>query len=418
MYIGLRASLFMLVIICSGLTGRNVTADQNRFIQDRFAIGFWVDPPADGQMDQHYKDIADANFTLVIGGFGASTPETVQEQVSLCEKYGLKVLVSRAGLDADQLPESPTIWGYRIRDEPSLDDFAGLSETVSAIREARPGRLAYINLFPNYANTKQLGTTSYDEHVRLFLEEVGADVLSLDHYPIMTPDRDTRSSYCNNLGVMRKYSLKEDIPFWNFFNTMPYGSQNDPTEAQLKWQIYTSLAYGAKGVLYFCYWTPPGKVFTKGGAIITLEGRKTRHYEQARRINREIKNLGPTLMKLTSTGVYRPAVDQLRWQIYIEPEDEPSHEVEDQPITDITEGDYLIGVFRHDDGRQAVLINNYNFAYTAWPTLEFKVPADQVKEVCKETGKEIPVLDDSPAMEGLQISLDAGEGRLFLLPAQ
>ncbi|MCP4312846.1 MAG: hypothetical protein GY790_16405, partial [Bacteroidetes bacterium] len=34
----------------------------------------------------------------------------------------------------------------------------------------------------------------------------------------------------------------------------------------------------------------------------------------------------------------------------------------------------------------------------------------------KKTGKEIPVVDDSPAMKGLQISLDAGEGRLFLLP--
>jgi hypothetical protein len=35
--------------------------------------------------------------------------------------------------------------------------------------------------------------------------------------------------------------------------------------------------------------------------------------------------------------------------------------------------------------------------------------------VCKETGQEIPVIDDSPDMEGLQLSFDAGEGRLFLI---
>ena len=392
-----------------------VSAERKAFVQDEFAIGFWVDPPADENMDRHYEDIAAADFTLVIGGFGARTPDEVQRQIDLCEKYNLKALISRAGLTPEQLPESPAVWGYRIRDEPNAKDFPGLRETVVSIRDTRPGRLSYINLYPNYANEKQLGTKSYDEHVRRFIEEVGVDVLSMDHYPIMKPGSDTRSSYCSNLGVMRKYALREGIPFWNFFNTMPYGAQDDPTEAQLRWQIYTSIAYGARGVLYFCYWTPRGKVFPKGGAIITREGLKTRHYDQAKRINHDIRNLGPTLMKLTSTGVYRPGENQLRWVIYVEPEDEPSKEVEDAPITKLTKGDYLLGVFKHDDGRQAVLINNYSFSYTAWPTVEFSVAVEQVREVCKETGKEIPVVDDSPAMEGLQISLDSGEGRLFLL---
>lgn len=391
------------------------SAEQRRFVQDRFAIGFWVDPPADENMERYYEDIAAANFTLVIGGFGARTPDAVKRQIEFCEKYGLKAIVSRSELTPEQLPESPAVWGYRIKDEPGLKEFPELRKIVDNIGEARPGRLSYINLYPNYANQKQLGTKSYDEHVRRFIDDVGIDVLSMDHYPIMKPDADTRSNYCGNLGVMRKYSLQQDIPFWNFFNTMPYGTQLDPTEAQLRWQIYTSIAYGAKGVLYFCYWTPRGKVFTKGGAIITLEGRKTRHYDQAKRINHDIRNLGPTLMKLTSTGVYRPADNRLRWQIYVNPESAPLGENENAPIKSLTKGDYLLGVFRHDDGRQAVLINNYSFTYTAWPTVDFSVPVEQVREVCKQTGMEIPVVDDSPAMEGLQLSLDSGEGRLFLL---
>ena len=80
--------------------------------------------------------------------------------------------------------------------------------------------------------------------------------------------------------------------------------------------------------------------------------------------------------------------------------------------------DYLIGVFRHADGRRAVLLNNYRFAYTAWPTVTFDVPADQVIEVDKRTGEMAPVIDDSPEMEGLQVSLGAGDGRLFVLPAK
>ena len=87
------------------------SAEQERFIQDRFAIGLWLDPPANEHMDQSYADIAAANFTLVIGGFGASTPETIQRQIKLCEKYGMKALVARAGLPPEQLPQSPAVWG-------------------------------------------------------------------------------------------------------------------------------------------------------------------------------------------------------------------------------------------------------------------------------------------------------------------
>jgi hypothetical protein len=63
-----------------------------------------------------------------------------------------------------------------------------------------------------------------------------------------------------------------------------------------------------------------------------------------------------------------------------------------------------------------VLLQNYHFAYSAWPTVAFKADSAQVLEVSPKTGKTAPVLDDSPDLPGLQLSLDAGEGRLFLLP--
>lgn len=394
-------------IIAFVLGGQCMTAsaETERFIQDRFAIGFWVDPPIGDDADLRYKEIADANFTTVIGGFGARTPETVKKQIALCEKYDLKAIVWRADLPPAHLPESPAVWGYMIRDEPSAKDFPELRKTVDDIRAARPKRLSYINLFPQYASRNQLGTNTYEEHVRRFVDEVGVDVLSMDHYPDMKPNADGRQGYIDNLATMRKYAVEKGIPHWNFFNVMPFGQHFDPTEAQLRWQIYSSLAYGSKGIFYFCYWTPLSDEFPKGGAIITREGRKTRHYNQATRINHDIKQLGPTLMALTSTGVQRMSPDQ-----------NPNDVLKDTPVKSLTNGDYLIGVFRHADGRQAVLINNYSFTYTAWPTVEFHAPTEQVREVCKMTGKEIPVLDDSPAMQGLQISLDAGEGRLFLLP--
>ena len=393
------------LLLASSITSPAAPAPSpSRFIQDRIAIGFWVDPPADDHMDEHYADIAKANFTFVIGIFGAATPTNVARQLAYCDKYGLKAIVSQAGLPTDNLPTNSSCWGYFLADEPGAGAFAGLHQEVEAIHKTRPGRLSFINLLPNYVSTQAIGMT-YSNYVHRFMTETQPDVLSMDHYPHFLPNADGRELYCENLAIMRAESLPANIPFWNFFNTMPFGDHSDPTEAQLRWQIYTSLAYGAKGFMYFCYWTPGGDEFPKGGAIITREGKKTRHYEEATRINGAIKNLGPTLMKLTSVDVIR-----------ITPKSDLKAVLTNSPITSITPGEYLIGVFKHADGRRAVLLNNYQFAYSEWPTVTFDCDTSKVTEVNPADGKEKPVEDDSPAMPGFQVSLDAGQGRLFLLP--
>jgi hypothetical protein len=385
-------------------------------VQDRFVVGFWLDPPLE---DAHYRDIAEAHFNLVIGNVHADTVERMEKQLALCEKHGLDVLLmavnigTREMMPFDQLPDGPACLGYGLYDEPSADEFPMLAEKVAELRRVRPGKPAYINLFPSYASPwGQLGTETYDEYVRLFIETVKPEVLSMDHYPQFQPDHDGRDGYCADLAVMRKYSLGAGISFWNFFNIMPYGSHTDPTEAQVRWQVFSSLAYGARGVLYFCYFTPEGDEFPKGGAIIHRDGRKSAHYGHAQRMNLRLKHLGPVLMRLTSTGVHR-----------VGPEDDPAAVLAGSPLRDISRTgendpapDYLVGAFTHEDGRRAVLINNYRHNLSAWPTVVFDAPEEEVREIDQQTGEEIPLRDDSPDIAGVQIALEDGAGRLFLMP--
>lgn len=383
---------------------------QSVFNQDRFCIGFWVDPPLDESADARYREIADAHFSVVIGGFGGGT---IEQQLELCRKYDLKLIASARHGDIEGLADGPALWGYALQDEPSAHDFPTLRDRAAEVYRSHPGKLAYVNLFPDYANADQLGTETYEEHIEQFIEVVEPRVLSMDHYPRFAPDKDGRDNYCKNLAVMRTYAIKADIPFWNFFNAMPYGSHTDPTEAQMRWQVNASLAYGAKGVMYFCYFTPRGSIFQKGGAIIDRNGRPTRHYDEATRINARLKSLGPTLMKLRSSQVVR--INEAKG-------DQPEAILVGMPITNIEREevdpphDYLIGAFTHEDGRRAVLLMNYRFAYTAWPTVQFDAALDDIVEISPVTGMEVPLIDDSPDMEGLQLSLGAGDARLFLLP--
>lgn len=403
------------VFFAAFLVGTQVpaSADEKTFQQPEFAIGFWVDPPLDAKADQRYKEIAEANFTLVLGGFGANNPQKIQQQVELCKKYGLNALVWAGKTPVDKLPTDPACWGYMILDEPSASQFKELGEIVKRNRQARPDKMSFINLFPNYCGASRLASKDYDEYVSKFMEIVQPQVLCMDHYPVFKPNAaDPRPMYRANLISLRKAAKKTNTPFWLFFNIMPYGPQTDPTEAQLRWQIYTAVTYGAKGVLYFCYYTPNGAEFPKGGAIIDRNDKKTRHYDQAKRINSELKNLGPVLMKLTpirvlhlngKTSYYAKVLSGTPLaSINVAEPNDPQLDIE-------------IGVFKHKDGRDAIIIMNNYITYSLWPTINFNVPLKNVVEIDKQTGKEIPVYDESPDIPGLQISFDSGEGRVFLI---
>jgi hypothetical protein len=304
-----------------------------------------------------------------------------------------------------------------LTDEPAESVFPALAMQAAEIRDKHPGRFGYINLFPNYATPQQLGSPTYESHVAAFMKDVKPEILSMDHYPLMRQDADGRAAYCENLETLRRHSQVAKIPFWNYFQAMPFGDHPDPTEAQIRWQIFTSIAYGAKGALYFCYWTPGqgnggSGEFPKGGAIITAEGRRTRHYDEARRINGELLHLGPTLMTLSSDEVRRFKTGPTS-----------THFPPGFPLRSVTrtgndvESELLVGTFHMADGRRAVVIVNDSLAYTAWPTLEFDVPVAEVQEVEKSTGGLVKAIDDSPETRGFQLSLGAGDGRLFILPA-
>lgn len=398
----------LLLVFCGIIAGSAVAGERSGYKQDEFAIGFWVDPPADAKLNERYRQIAEAHFNLAILAFGTQEVNQKAAILEQCKRHHIKVVLFAANTPANALMTDPEIIGYGLQDEPGAADFAALAARADRIRKEHPGKAPFVNLFPSYAD-KALGVNTYDKYVKRFCDIYKPEILCMDHYPYMHPDRDTRDAYCADLAVLRTYALRDNIPFWNFFNTMPFGGHSDPTEGQLRWQVYASIAYGAKGVLYFCYYTPRSNEFPKGGAIIACNDRPTRHYDQAKRLNTELKQLGPTLMKLTSIGVYR-----------IKPTDDPATVLAGTPITNLKREphdpahDMLMGVFAHADGRRAVLLMNYRHAFTAWPTVEFAADCKNIVEVSKTTGKEIPLTDDSPDMPGIQLSLDAGEGRLFL----
>ena len=70
--------------------------------------------------------------------------------------------------------------------------------------------------------------------------------------------RNARDGYLHALGTVRAAALRHRLPLWNYFSASGcyeskakdiHGVSADPTEAEMRWEIFSSLAYGARGIL-------------------------------------------------------------------------------------------------------------------------------------------------------------------------
>jgi hypothetical protein len=202
------------------------------------------------------------------------------------------------------------------------------------------------------------------------------------------------------LACIRAAAIAHEIPFWCFVKAMACGSDAVPTEAQIRWQVYTALAHGAKGILYSCYATPPsGKTF-RGSGLIDADGKETERYTQVAHLNKDIIPLGRALLHMKSVSVLRVA-----------PGNPASANL---PVAVTSEDDFLVGVFAREEGGSAMLIVNVrDSGSNGVATLAGS--GARITEVAKDSGTTAVANDENPALEGLQVAFAPGEGRLFLI---
>lgn len=226
-------------------------------------------------------------------------------QDGLLSPRSLDSPATRAKLDAliERVRKHPACYAYFLTDEPGAEAFPGLGRLVAYLRARDPGRLAYINLLPTYAENSQLGTkgdtvTAYREHLRLYREQVKAALVSYDHYHFST--QGDSGQYFLNLAMIRQASQAAGVPFLNIVQACTWTpSMRIPRGDELRWLVYTSLAYGAQGISYYVYCHPDHK-----GAMATADGKPTPLYHAAKVLNREFAAIATELQPLRSLEVF------------------------------------------------------------------------------------------------------------------
>ena len=270
-------------------------------------VTYWAGPP---MTDKAARQMAEGGFNLVW---------CTEKELDVAQRRGLRAqlrdgLLSPATLDNSTQRERldaliarvrnhPALYSYYITDEPGAAGFPPLGRLVSYLRERDPAHLAYINLFPTYANNEQLGTrgdtvTAYREHLRQYVEIVKPSLVSYDHYQFATEgDLD---GYFLNLAMIRRAAQDAGMPFLNIVQACSWTpARRVPQGDEMRYLVYTTLAYGAQGISYYVY-CHPGHT----GGISQPDGTPTPIYHALKTLNREFAAIAGELQRCESLAVY------------------------------------------------------------------------------------------------------------------
>jgi len=287
-------------------TGAKATVSQ------RLPVYAWCGVDPDHTTVERYRELADAGFTHNLTHFPDADAQAAALDVA--QAAGIKIIVYCPELVKDppatvrRFMDHPAVGGWFLRDEPSASDFDTLAKRLAQIEavDKNQAHLGYINLLPNYASASQLGTATYEEYVGCFIKTVPVKAISFDNYPVS--DGAIRGEWYENLESIAKAASSAKKPFYGFALSWGHGRYPVPTLAQLRLQVYSNLAYGAQGIEYFTYWTPPQKAGTDfQGGPIGLDGNRTVVYDRVKQMNTEIQGLsgvflGAEVLALGHTG--------------------------------------------------------------------------------------------------------------------
>ena len=376
-----------------GLDAENATvAEFQNMCQAGFSINF---------SDYHNRDL---NCRILEAAENTEMRHLISDQ--RIESFRQGIDLSFAELDrvvADYKGYS-SFYGYYLQDMPGTDDFQSLGALVKYLRNRDPQHPTFINLLPIYATPMEMNAPDYQTYVDEFLHTVKPSFLSFSHVPILQSG--LRQDYYLNLEIIRAASLKNGIPFWAavLSTTLDYYPQ--PAPSHLRMQVYSALAYGAKGLHYYRYSIPPVDNYNYTHTLMDIEGNPTKIYSFAMVINNEVKKISPVLTDLYSTGVYHSNPVPLGC----------SDLAADLNIIKIEGNSILAGFFKNKKKEKYVLLVNRNYNYGVKPRIYFSAETKKIIEVPKDNTNPLIIewLDDEME-KSYPILFKAGDGRLFRL---
>ena len=251
------------------------------------------------------SQVTTENFRIMReAGFNITNTQTDNNIVDLTlkavEGTGVKVLINCASTKIlSSIPDAvrkfrdnPNMMGYFCKDEPTASQFANLKKVVELIYEYDGKHIPFVNFLPVVSPTR-LETKDYKSYLVKGVTEIGLPMFSYDNYPVIKKrGRITISdTFYENLEIAAEVSKELSVPFWAFCLSTSHLDYPNPTVAELSFEAFSNLAYGAQGLSYYTYVRKTDHKPAYHMAPVQPDGKKTVIWDYVKKVNGEIRNL-------------------------------------------------------------------------------------------------------------------------------
>jgi hypothetical protein len=335
--------------------------------------------------------------------------------------------------------DEPPIYYPPLRKLASDQIFASIHEMTGLLSDPKngagtSGKLPLTNLLSiqNYSfflppcspDTLAAYECYLDGYLSMFDgDSLPAPVISFDKYPFEWPGADFRLSFLQLAAVRDKaaqYSRPNyRIPFWSVIQASPRRDnarapyRPTPTFNQVRWQAYVSVAYGAKGILY---WTlRPMAVLPSvpsyGASFLNRDGTPNGAlFDSLAALNAELRGLGPTLMALDPVAVFHGAANR-----FVLPQRDDSLSTVNSPLQLVSgvkgpTNEGMAGSFKNRvDGSDYVLVANKDTLLAQSFRVTLRRGPRTIERVRKADGRLVPVVANASAFDTGIIAPGGGE---------
>lgn len=301
--------LFVVLIL---LLSVSLFADVNKFQElENYPIGFWNYVYANNQDKSAVRDWKDLGMSVAISPYYDSGCNKAQfiELLDECEKNNIKVILydvrgqwntlkkgeaeyrKQFGEALKDFGSHPAVLGFHIGDEPNRADLDYCLNACKIQKEMAPNLSPYFNLIP-WSDTDDIrnhtGFQTLEEYADYICENSPCQVFAYDCYSQMKKDDSGLDNYFNNLYRFNKVAIKHNLPLWNTILGVGHFDYKCPNMDEMRWQLNTSVAHGANGILWFFLYNR-NKESNYRYAAIDEFGQRTQTFENMRYENNKLK---------------------------------------------------------------------------------------------------------------------------------
>ncbi len=418
-----EAAVVLKAAIQSSLGTRIESPYTNEFLtRDRIRIGAWVNPRPEAIGKDFIETYSSAGFDWIIAHDALAGSDHREKLLKDCDRYGVELILgdgayTNPAVATAEYFDHPSFAGTYVTDEPGTDQYGELAEICNRYYRETGGKLPYINLLPMYANAAQLkygaGAAAieyYDSDPALykkycdgFCQQFDAPYICTDIYPLNWGEgrRTTYKDYCESINVIATSAREHGKDFWCCIQTFAWvPSKRTPTESEFRWQSYSMLSFGCKGLL--C-WTYAGYQ-PESPSLITVDGKRTNAWYDAATVFKEIRAISDAFVRYKNVGALaHNCTDDTPYLKFSNPlETFP-------PIEQIACDDpLLIGCFAEKDGPATALTIVNMSELEAVKTTHVKLKLAGSTVVAWPRGQRVVLVPDADGL--YHLTLPPGEG--------